>query len=247
MFSILALVSCNVIVASSYYPGHPHFASERTREEITPLHNKSDALKSALLKIQNNLGDRGAINHDIQASPASPATITPPAPPAHLINQIFHTTAELYCINTNCVDNYFVGNVSVIIDHQHKTLNFDQLNVQNSLGNAVRGEISFSYAHDIIPRGITSDLVLITGNGMLVIKGDSAATYMLPKDSYPGHAGFQIRDNVNNVILDLTSPLAPLNLIRSKTAMTPIHDKAVMSPANLHAGLSPQRGLDQAQ
>lgn len=206
VFSILALVSCNVIVASSYYPAHPHFASERTREEITPLHNKSDAIKSALLKIQNSLGDRGAINHDIQASPA---TITPPAPPVHLINQIFHTTAELYCISTHCADNYFIGNVSVIIDHQHKTLNFDQLNVQNSLGNAVRGEISFSYAHDIIPREVMSGFVLITGNGTLVIKGDSAATYTLPKDSYPGHAGFQMRDNVNNVILDLTSPLAP--------------------------------------
>ena len=206
VISILALVSCNVIVASSYYPTHPHFASERTREEITLLHNKSDAIKSALSKIQNNLGKHGKVNHDIQASPA---TITPPAQPIHLFNQIFHTTAELYCISTHCADNYFIGDVSVIIDHQNRTLNFDQLNVQNSLGNAVRGEISFSYAHEIFPREISSGLVLITGYGTLVIKGDSAATYTLPKDSNPGHAGFQMRDSVNNVILDLTSPLAP--------------------------------------
>lgn len=206
VISILVLVSCNVIVTSRYYPAHPYIMSERTAQETSPLYSRNDAIKSALLKIRNDLGNRRVINYDIQASPS---TITPPAPPVHLINQIFHTTAELYCISTHCTDNYFIGNVSVIIDHEKKTLNFDQLNVQNSLGNAVRGEISFSYAHDIIPRGITSDLFLITDHGTFVIKGDSAATYALPKDSNPGHAGFQVRDSVNNVILDSTSPLNP--------------------------------------
>ena len=121
----------------------------------------------------------------------------------------YSAKAELFCYDASCLDNHFLGNIDIILDHKTHTLSFDQISLESTNGVFLRGNIIFSKSDDPVASGLTSMLYLSDNQIKLEIMGESAAHYQWPEDGHHGFAEFQLRDTNLDLILNLISDIPP--------------------------------------
>ena len=121
----------------------------------------------------------------------------------------YSAKAELFCFGSGCLDNHFLDDIDIILDHKTHTLSFDQISLESTNGVFLRGNIIFAKSDDPVASGLTSMLYLTDNNLRLEIMGNSAAHYQWPEDGHHGFAEFQLRDTNLDLILNLISDIPP--------------------------------------
>ncbi len=216
LLSIAALTSCKIISAqniahSIFEPPQSKLANAPIRVIAETDHQLTDWHPENHANIQLSAGTNTRLptNIDDMNIDDVPATATASPPASTLSYEIYTAEAELYCIGAPCDTPYLIGEASILINYDSNIMTIDHIDLGNGLAQDLRGSISFDFVDGDVLHGILSALILRTTNGEYKITGESAAIFTRPEHEYPGFAGFQLRDVVTGVTLDMQLHILP--------------------------------------